>query len=101
MLAVVTAGVVVDEGTERTDRRRMMCGNARAGRQAAAATLCAARLGASGTPRHANMHTPPPRGYSNATAKFVSDFAELRLPISLGRYMRIKLVVVMNSMWYL
>lgn len=50
--------------------------------------------------RNANMHTPPPRGYSNAIAEFVSDFAELRF-ISLCQGVGVKLVVVMNSMWYL
>jgi hypothetical protein len=51
--------------------------------------------------RNANMHTPPPHGYLDATAKFVSNYAELRLPISLWQCVRVKLDVVMNSMWYL
>jgi hypothetical protein len=48
---------------------------------------------------NANMHTPRPPAYSHATAKFVSNYAELRLPISLRQYLRVKLDVVMNSMW--
>jgi len=75
-----------------------MCGNARAGWQAAA-TLCAARLGAAGT-SETQTCTHPRRGYSNAIAEFVSDFAELRF-ISLCQGVAVKLVVVMNSMWYL